>query len=242
MPPAPPPINPDARAARRAEERGSGRGRTGWIVVAGIVVLVVIGGGLAVALGGDDSKDAPKLDTSTNVDLTVGDLLVENVAPVRNVQITPEVSDAILATIGSYVDDGMVVPLRKGKAVDAKLATIFDQAAIARLAGTDRTLLLDEGFPKAVGRIDVTTPPVAMTGLADSEGKLLLVTATIDLAVEARAKRGVMTIQRTGSLVFIQQGDGSWLITGWTLHVERGGPGVATAPTTVPTTATTVPG
>jgi hypothetical protein len=51
-----------------------------------------------------------------------------------------------------------------------------------------------------------------------------------------------MTIQRTGSLVFIQQGDGSWLITGWTLHVERGGPGVATAPTTVPTTATTVPG
>jgi hypothetical protein len=136
----------------------------------------------------------------------------------------------------------MVVPLRKGKAVDAKLATIFDQAAIARLAGTDRTLLLDEGLPKAVGRIDVTTPPVAMTGLADSEGKLLLVTATIDLAVEARAKRGVMTIQRTGSLVFIQQGDGSWLITGWTLHVERGGPGVATAPTTVPTTATTVPG
>jgi hypothetical protein len=167
---------------------------------------------------------------------------VENVAPVRMVEFTPEVRDAILSTIGSYVDEGTVVPLRKGTAVDAELEKIFDLSAISRLAGTDRSLLLDEGLPKAVGTVKVTTPPVAMTALADIEGKILLVTATVDLAVEARAKRGVMTVQRTGTLVFIQQGDGSWRITGWTLHVERGGPGVATTPTTVPTTATTVPG
>jgi len=241
-PPAPPPVDPDARAARRAEEGGARRGRTVLKVVAGIAVLALVGVGVVIALGGDAGKEKPELRTSTTVDLEAGELLIESVATLRAIEFTPEVRDSILSTIGGYVDEGTVGPLRKGAAVDAKLAAIFDQAAIAQLAGTDRSLLLDEGLPKAVGRVTVTTPPVGMTALADAEAKIVLVTAAVDFAVEARSNRGVMTVQRTGTLVFSQQGDGSWKITGWTLQVERGGPGVATTPTTAATTATTVPG
>jgi len=39
-------------------------------------------------------------------------------------------------------------------------------------------------------------------------------------------------------LDLMPQIDGTWKITGWTLHVERGGPGVVPTPTspTAPTT------
>ncbi|MEX0665043.1 MAG: hypothetical protein WD598_09795 [Acidimicrobiia bacterium] len=235
--PAPPPVDPDARAARRAEEGGSSRRRTALWIVASVAVVAMIVGGLVVALGGGGKE----LDTSTTVELELGEIGVESVATLKETDFPPEARQAVLATIGQYVDEGTAVPLRKRKADETKLAEIFDQAAVVRLAGTDRSLLLDEGLPKVVGKVTVTSPPVALIALSDANGEVLLVSAEVDFAVKARAQRGVITVQRTGTLVLTPQSDGSWKITGWTLHVERGGPGVAASPTAAPPTATTVP-
>jgi hypothetical protein len=103
-------------------------------------------------------------------------------------------------------------------------------------------LLFDEGQPKAVGEIDITTPPVAFTALVDRDGNFVLVSANVDLKVKARAAKGTVTVQRTGSFVFAPDPSGVWKITGWTFSVTRGGTAVPTT-TTAPAdpTATSTP-
>ena len=62
------------------------------------------------------------------------------------------------------------------------------------------TLLVDEGLPKAVGKVTVTAAPVPLTGLSTQDGKVLLVTAGIDFDIKAAAEKGIVTIKRTGVL------------------------------------------
>jgi hypothetical protein len=173
------------------------------------------------------------------VDLKVGDTKIESVsAPLAlPTEFPPDIRDKVLKAIDTYVEKGIVVGLRTGKADDTGLALVFDPGATARLAGSDRAVLLDEGLPKAVGKVTVTTPPVPLTALSGVDGKVVLVTAGINLDIKARAEKGVVTISRAGDLVFALQITGDWRITGWTLHVGRSGPGVTPSPTT--TTPTT---
>lgn len=203
-----------------------------------ILAVVVIAGAAFLVLRSDSTGNAgPELRASTSVDLQPGDLTVDSVgAPV---EFPTDVRDLVLSTLGAYVDHGIVNPLRKGSAVEADLATVFDAAALARLAGTDRALLLDEGFPKAVGKVKVATPPVAMTALADADGKVVLVSANVALSVNAQTKKGRLEILRSGSLVFAPDVGGAWKITGWTMGSERGGP--ALGPTTTSTTVAATP-
>ena len=202
-----------------------------------ILGVLVIGGAAFLLLRSDSTtKSGPTLRASTSVDLQPGELTVAAVgAPF---EFPADVRDLVLSTLGAYVDHGVVNPLRKGTADDAALATAFDAGALTRLAGTDRALLLDENLPKAAGKISVTTPPVAMTALAANDGKVVLVSATIALSVEAQTKQGALEILRSGSLVLAVDEAGAWKITGWTLGTERGGK--ALGPTTTTTTPTTV--
>jgi hypothetical protein len=142
--------------------------------------------------------------------------------------------------LGTYVEDGIVAPLRKGTADDAALATVFDEAAVAALAGPERAIVLDEGLPKAVGKVTVTTPPVPLTVLVDKDGNAVAASAGVQLAVSARAAKGIVQITRTGSFVFAPDGAGGWKITGWTLSTDRGGPGVTPSSTAASVTTTTV--
>jgi len=236
--PSPPPPDLAARGARRAESSTSERRRPPLLIVAAVVVVALALVGVGVVVLGGGGKDEPQLDASTSVELTLGDLTVETVNSFNSgAEFPTEASDAALAVLESYVQEATVVPLRKGKANGTTLAELFDEPAVARLAGTDRGLLLDEGLPKAVGKVTVKSPPVALTALMDRDGKVVLVTATVDLDIKAQARHGVMTVKRTGTLVLRPQLDASWKITAWTLHVERGGPGVAASPTD-PTTTT----
>ncbi len=152
----------------------------------------------------------------------------------------PEVPGQVLAVLGTYVEDGIVAPLRKGKADDAALATVFDQAAVAALVGDERAIVLDEGLPKAVGKVRVTTPPVPLTVLLDKDGNTIAVTAGVQLAVTARAEKGNVQINRTGSFVFAPDEVAGWKITGWTLSTDRGGPGVTPTSAAASETTTTV--
>ena len=204
-----------------------------------MLVLVALVAGAAFVLRSDDPEDSgPKFEASTSVDLTAGETKVESVgAPV---EFPAELRDQLLSSIGTYVDNAIVKPLRAGKADDAALTALFDQAAAARLAGPDRAILTDEGLPKAVGKIRITTPPVALTGLAAADGKILLATASLDLQISARARKGVVDIHRAGTLVFALDLTGAWKVAGWTLTVERVGPGVTTTTTVAPTPTTVV--
>lgn len=204
-----------------------------------VAAVAIAGGAFAVLSGGGDS--GPEFKASTSVDLQAGETKVETVGLVGP-QLPTEVRDQMLSTIGTYVDGGIVKALRTGKADDAELAAIFDAGATAQLAGDARALLYDEGQPKAVGKVAITTPPVAFTALVDRDGNFTLVSANLDLDVKARAEKGTVTVKRTGSFVFAPDPSGVWKITGWTFAVTRGGTALPTT-TTAPAdpTATSTP-
>jgi hypothetical protein len=162
---------------------------------------------------------------------------------VQGATAPPELADQVMSVIGEYVDNGIVPGLRTGKVQDADLSTAFDAAALAKLAGDDRGVLLDEGLPKAVGKLTITSPPANLTVLNDAQGANLVVTAALDLDIKVRSAKGPYDIKRTGQLELVPTGSGGWIITGWDIDVSRTGNGLPASqqtPTTVATTPTTV--
>ena len=237
-----PPVNPTSRVARRAgERRGTSKTRRGPIllILSVVVAAALIGVGVLIALDSEE-KDKPEVDRSTTVELTVNPAGLDSANSYLTVADFPsDAQDDLRAALEQYVDGVTIEPARKGSTVkDTDLATIFDQGAVARLATTDRDIVLDEGLPKAKGRVVVSAPPIDLYALAEADGKILLITAVLDLGIEIQVAGGTVTVSRAGTLVFAPQSDGSWKITGWTLHVERGGPGFEPVPTTAPTSTT----
>jgi hypothetical protein len=196
--------------------------------------------GVVIAVTGSSGDSGPQFKASTSVSLTAGPTTIERVDPKPGLptELSPEVRDQILAAVTKYVDEGTVVPLRKGHADNAELAQVFDAGSVTRLGGTDRVVLLDEGLPKVVGKISVTAPPVAITALENSDGNLVFVSAPLELTITAQAEHGTIRITRKGSLVLAPDPTTGWKVTGWTMHVDRSGPGIATT-TTAPTPSTT---
>lgn len=147
-----------------------------------------------------------------------------------------EVTTGVMAAIDGYLADAAARPLQKGRPGDeARLATVLSPAVMARLAGTDRTVLVDEGLPKATGTVKVTAKPVVLTGLADGSGKVVVVTAGLAATTRTRTAKGPVTITRTGDLV-LRPDDGTWKIVGYALTVDRVGKGLGTADSTAPST------
>jgi hypothetical protein len=237
--PEPRPPDPTARATGRVPQRRSSRWRgvlLGLGAIAGVAILAVV---VLVVTGGGDSK--PPFKGSTSVKLVAGTTTTERVTSTFEPapELPAEVQDQVLAVLTRYVDEGIVAPLQKGAAAETALAEIFDAAAVTRLAGADRAVVLDEGFPKADRKVDVTTPAVTMTGLANADGNLVFVSASVDLKITAKAAAGdTVRIQRAGSFVLAPDPTTGWKITAWTLHVDRVGPGV-TPPAGAATPSTT---
>ena len=168
--------------------------------------------------------------------ITIGDVTVYKVG--NNPDTIPDdVRAKILAVVSTYVNAATVKPLQTGVVDDASLATTLGAAATQRATTLDRLTLVDEGIPKATGRIVVNTLPVKLTALADGDGRIVVITARLDSIARTRTERGAITISRKGDLVFTPEGD-TWKIDGYDLAVERSGKGLV-----APTTATTaVPG
>lgn len=238
MPPSP------TRAQRQAQNgapRRSGGTRWGLVAILAVLGVVVVAAAAFFLLRKDSTENAgPQFKASTAVDLQPGAPTIAAVDALI-IAIPPEVTDGVLATLRKYVDAAIVAPLRTGKADDAALAAVFDAPAVARLGGPERSVVLDEGLPKAIGRVSVTTPPVPITALADRDEKFVLVTAGVQFDVKARARKGVVQITRSGSFVLALDEAGEWKITGWTLTTDRGGPGVTPAPAASETTTTVAP-
>ncbi len=219
-------------------------------MIAGVVAAVLIlGVGAAFALGafgGGGSGDEAAPVASTNVELTPGNVAVYWPGlGYGGTKTAPELPDNVMSIIGQYVDNGVVPGLRTGKVQDADLGTAFDEAALAKLAGDDRGVLLDEGLPKATGKLTITSPPVNLTVLNDADGNSLVVAAAVDLDIRVNSDKGTYDIKRTGSFELTPDGAGGWKITGWDLNVSRTGKGLPAAqqtPTSATTPSTSVPG
>jgi hypothetical protein len=236
-------------AQSRAEQRDRSRKRQsqrnrrlllgiggGVIVVAVIAIVVAL-----VAGGGDDTgKSAAKATTvvpNTNVALKLGDVSADSAGPPA--QLTPEQSQAILKVVGDYLTTATVDPLRSAKAA-GDLSSLFSAGALARVTGPDRAVMLDEGLPKVTGDLNVTAQPVAVVGLADQGGGIVLATATIDLDIQGvtAAKGGPLRILRKGDLVLSPDGSGAWKVTAFNIAVARSGAGLDSPATTTPTATT----
>ncbi len=226
---------PTTRAATRAGRNKSSRaksGSRGRVLLIGGVIVVVIGVGAYFVLGA--GKDGPTYTASESVTLTVGPTAMNTVG-FPGGMVSVAISAPVMATLNAYVQSAIVDPLRKGKSNNDSLGKVFDLAALGRLSGADRAVVLDEGLPKAIGKITVTAPPVPLTGLASiGEGgaSVVLISADVQLAVQAQSANGVVGVTRNGSFVLAPAADGTWKITGWTLSTERRGPGTAAGVTT----------
>lgn len=167
------------------------------------------------------------------VQINAGDVVVYKVGDAPET-IPDDVRNAVMSALTSYVNAATVTPLRKGRAADdAALASSLAPNVAARLAGPDRAVLVDEGLPKAAARIVVSSQPVQLTGLADGDGNIVVVTANVDATTKTKTKKGKLSIQRTGELVF-EPDNGTWKISGYSLVVDRAGKSVkepAPAPT-----------
>ena len=241
------------RAERRAQQSNGGYddddrgGRRGLIIGGVVAAVLLLGVGAAFALGvfsgGGGDKAAPV--ASTNVDLQPGEVQVFWPGlGFEGAHAAPDLPDQVMSVIGEYVDQGIVPGLRTGRVKDADLSTAFDPAALAKLAGDDRAVLLDEGLPKAVGKLTITsTAPTDFAVLNDAQGASLVVTAALDLDIRVRSAKGPYDITRTGEFELVPNGSGGWVITGWDLDVSRTGKGLPAAqqtPTTAATTTTVV--
>jgi hypothetical protein len=102
--------------------------------------------------------------------------------------------DAVLASIGTCR------PGHRGPAAQSsRHAALAPHSPRPRPRGRRPALVLDEGLPKSVGALKVTTPPVVMSALADRDGNIVLVTGNVD---RTPLEGITVKITRTGSFGF----------------------------------------
>jgi hypothetical protein len=190
------------------------------------VAAVAVGLVAAGCSGGGSSKSAPSTTTrpEARVDAVAGMVGVATAgAPA---ELAAADRDAVVAAVGSYVQDATVAPLEGEKVPD--LSDHFAAVSAGALQGAERDALVDTDVPAATGRVTPTLEPVNLRGLADANGTIDLVGATLDVTVRATAAGGPITIHRTGELMFTRDA-GTWKILGFRLAVTRDGAGLGAA-------------
>ncbi len=210
----------------------------------GLLALTMIGAivvGAGCSSGRSDARARQPTTTAPparpTVELEKGQVTVEAVRP--GAAPAPDVVDGVMAAVGAYVDTATTRPLATGRAGD--LAPVFTGPALARLAGPDRGVVLDEALPTPTRTPRITTKPVALTVLVDADGRAVLATAALSMEIAAVARPGSYTVRRTGELTLAPAAGGGWQVAGYDFSVARDGPGLAAggAPAAGPAAAAT---
>jgi hypothetical protein len=187
------------------------------IAVALAVVLGACSGGSAKA---HTTKPA-RIESSVALKVTTTNVESAGAA----VAFPAELRDQAAQVVNTYVEDAVVAALRTG-ASDPNVTQVFTPDAAAKLTGPDRAVLTDDGVEKATGSIDASKADVALTALADTSGKLLLVSAALTLDMRAPVAGGTLHVTRFGDLLLAPVGS-AWKVAGYDLAVTRDGPGVS---------------
>ena len=221
---------PETRAERRAAR--SRRSRPLQIVTV-VAVLALVGAAAFFFLREDDGggERAPKRVQEVSIgdlELTVGGVFPINAGPPA--MLPPEVQNAVMATLGAYVEGGLIEPVRDGE-TSADIASIFDAGADARLEGPDRSVLFDEGLPEVTKSFVPTAQPVIITALSDGASAFVIATATLVYQATLETDEGTITVNRTADLTMVPEPD-AWRITSYDVIVGRDGPGIQATTTT----------
>ncbi len=132
------------------------------------------------------------------------------------------VKAALLTTFTRYLEDAVLTPLRTGGPA-GEITPLFTARAAEHLAATgERNAFVDEGLPPAT-RIVPRASTLRLTGLADQNGDVVLVTARMELTLLAQAPDVTVTIERGADLLFVSDG-GGWKIDAYRVRVARDTP------------------
>jgi hypothetical protein len=197
------------------------------------LVLVVVAG--CSGGGGDKAKAQTPHTIAGDVTVTSGAVTVSSAGP--PVALDDAVRNQMLDTVKRYIEAATIAPLRTGKAAN-DVPPLLTTAAAARVAGPDRAVVVDEGFPRATADITATAVPVPITVLVDQSGTLVLATTGLDVTVATRTAPGPVAIHRVGSLTLAPD-SGSWKVAGFDLGVTRTGKGVEAAAKVAPSGSST---
>jgi hypothetical protein len=223
------------------QSNGNGGGRRRGLVIGGviaIVLLLAIGGAFAAGVFGGGGGSEP-VEASTNVHLTKGEFSVRWPGEGPG-QTDPGLAPDVMQVVGKYVDDGVVPTLRTGTLNTAKVGDLFDQGALAQLDDpTARGALFDEKLPLATGELDITSKPIDIVALNDSDNKLVFVSAKVHLDLLVQSDKGYSTIIHKGELVLEPDASGNLKITAWDVKALRTPPGPKPKPEKKSTTSTT---
>lgn len=178
--------------------------------------------------GSESGPSAPPPTVSIgDLELTVGAVLPANAG--LPVEVPAEIQDAVMATIATYVDGGLVEPMR-ADAASPDASAAFAAVTAPRLDGPDRAVLFDEGLPE-VTSFQPQAEPVIITALSDGNGTFVLATVTLVYAATLEADEGTITINRSAELTLAPEGP-EWKIIGYDMGVIRDGPGLDPTPST----------
>jgi hypothetical protein len=201
------------------------------MVAAGAALALLVAAGFFFFRGSGDGEDKVEKKVEQikieDIELTVGGVYNANTG--LPAQLSPELQNAVMATVGTYVQGGLIDPVRDGKA-GKEIAGIFDALTAPRLTGPDRAVLFEEDLPELTGTFTPTAEPVILTALSDPGGNFVLVTARLTYQATLEVKKGIVTITRNGELTLVPEGD-TWKITGYDVGLIRELPG-APSPTT----------
>src|SRR5215211_3262025 len=121
--------------------------------------------------------------------VTIGDQAVYGVADAPPA-MPDDVRNNVMRALTGYMTAATVKPLQKGSVDNGALASMFDNSVNARATTSDRGVLVDDGMPKATGRITLTAAPVKLSALVDDRGRVIGVTAALDATTNAKTSKG----------------------------------------------------
>jgi hypothetical protein len=131
---------------------------------------------------------------------------------------TPELVDAMVATLDDFVADAIIAPLQTG-VVGSDLAVSFTPGAAAQLDGDDREALVHEHLP-GLPRVRAQRANIALSTLAGPDGEIGVMVARLDLAIRATGEDDDLDITHAGDFVFVPDG-ATWKIDSYTMHTTR---------------------
>lgn len=227
------------------------------VALVGVVTLTGIAGGCSSDGSSPKSKSPPTTRPAAPLEVTPGTVTVASAGSA--VQLADADRDAIISSVGAYINAASLVPLTAAGSVPARektakrsqtastttasgaasgLDALFAAGAAPALAGPERDSLVDTGVGPATGTVKATVAPVNLVGLADRSGTIDLIGTTLDLTITTTGVGGPISIHRAGELMFIRDG-GRWAILGFKLAVTRQGSGLEPVPAS--TTRSTAP-
>lgn len=133
------------------------------------------------------------------------------------------------ATFKRWLEEDVLPPLRSNQPA-GDLGALFTPAAGHRLATTpDRAAFVDEGLPPVTG-LQAERADLAVTGLADADGHIPIVTVHLDLKLRGTVEDTPVTVEHTGDLALVPEGD-SWKIDSYDVRTTRDTEGDTTTTT-----------